>query len=65
MIQDSFEFPLTIFEQATLEQLISYRCRDEADIERLTSNPKNILDAWLSVERWNKARIKLNLKPWS
>jgi hypothetical protein len=64
MNQSSFEFPLTEFEQATLEQLISYRCKDESDVDRLMNDPKNILDARLSVERWNSKRVKLGLKPW-
>ncbi len=63
MIQSGFDFPLTEFEQATLEQSISYKCKDESDIEKLMNDPVNILKAKEMVHKWNSKRIKLGLKP--
>jgi len=63
-MQSSFDFPLTDFEQATLEQLISYKCKDEGDIERLINDPKNIKQAKDLVSKWSLIRKKKNLKPY-
>lgn len=63
MKQSSFNFALTDFEQATLEQLISYKCKDEADIERLMSEQKNIDEAKRLVHKWSVIRRDKGLKP--
>jgi len=63
-MQLPFDFPLTDFEQATLEQLISYKCKDEGDIERLMNDPKNISHAKALVNKWSLIRKKKNLKPY-
>jgi len=63
-MQSSFDFPLTDFEQATLEQLISYKCKDEDDIERLMNDPKNIQRAKEFVNKWSIIRVKKKLKPY-
>ena len=65
MKQSSFNFALTEFEQATLEQLISYKCKDEADIERLMSEQKNIDEAKRLVHKWAVIRRDKGLKPLS
>ena len=63
-MQSSFDFNLTDFEQATLEQLISYKCKDEGDIERLMNDHKNITQAKSLVSKWLLIRKKKNLKPY-
>ena len=63
-MQLPFDFPLTDFEQATLEQLISYKCKDEGDIPRLMSDPKNIKQAKALVSKWSLIRVKKSLKPY-
>ena len=63
-MQSSFDFDLTDFEQATLEQLISYKCKDESDIDRLMNDPKNIAKAKELVNKWSLIRKKKNLKPY-
>lgn len=63
-MQLPFDFPLTDFEQATLEQLISYKCKDEGDIERLINDPKNIKQAKALVSKWSLIRKKKKLKPY-
>lgn len=63
-MQSSFDFPLTDFEQSTLEQLISYKCKDEGDIERLMNDPKNIKQAKALVSKWSLIRKKKKLKPY-
>ena len=62
MSQIAFEFPLNEFELATLGQLISYKCKDEADIDRLMSDPKNIAEARRLVKKWNVIRKTKKLK---
>ena len=63
-MQLPFDFNLTDFEQATLEQLISYKCKDEGDIERLMNDPKNIKQAKALVSKWSLIRKKKKLKPY-
>lgn len=48
----------TEFEQITAAQLCLERNRD-------TPNDKDLADAVQMVTRWNQARIKLGLRPWS
>lgn len=61
-MQLPFDFQLTEFEQATLEQLISYKCKDKGDIERLMNDPKNITQAITLVSKWNDIRASKKLK---
>ena len=63
-MQAYFDFPLTDFEQATLDQLISYKCKSKDDIERLMINPENIEQAKSLVMKWNKTRKQEKLKPY-
>jgi len=55
---------VTAFEQATLEQLVSFYAKNDNDIERLLrcENMKN--RAVAHVQTWNEQRIKLGLIPW-
>ena len=53
---------LTNFEKATLEQLISYKCRDIADLERMIADPKNIAEAKRLCLKWNATRKSKKLK---
>lgn len=62
MSQVSFSFPLTEFEQATLEQLVSYKCKDESDLDGLVNGPKNIDEAKRLVHKWQIIRKKKGLK---
>jgi hypothetical protein len=55
----SFDFALTEFEQATLEQLISYKCKDENDLTRLMSDQKNIDEAKRLTHKWAVIRKRL------
>ena len=63
MNKSSFDFALTDFEHVTLEQLISYRCKDEADIERLMNDQKNIDEAKRLVHKWAIIRRDKGLRP--
>ena len=62
-MQLDIDYPLTDFEQVTLEQLISYKCKDEADIERLMGEQKNIDEAKRLVHKWSVIRRDKGLKP--
>lgn len=73
MNQVSFDFELTDFEDATAQQLVSYRIgkkKNESEesvclrIEKMVNSDKFKDEVRFMVCRWNKARIKLNLKPW-
>jgi len=61
-MQLPFDFGLNDFEQATLEQLISYKCKDKGDIERLMGDRKNIDEAKRLVLKWSLTRKLKNLK---
>lgn len=70
---DAFEITLNEFEQATAEQLVSYKIAKgdkETDqqvkerIELMINSDKLKLEAIALVKRLNDKRIKLNLKPW-
>lgn len=63
--QDMFYEPLTEFEQATLEQLVSYRARDDEHISKLLKCTKLQEQAKQMVFRWNNKRIELGLKAFS
>lgn len=64
-MQLSFKEQLTEFEQATLEQLISYKCKDEKDIDQLMNDQRNIVEAKRLVAKWNRIRKEKGLKPYS
>ena len=64
MSQLTLNFPLNDFEQATLEQLISYKAKTEDDIERLMMSESLINKAKELVLKWNKTRIEIGLSPW-
>lgn len=72
MHQSSFNFDLTDFEQATADQLVSYRIgrrKNESDesvglrIEEMVNSEKLKLQVKVMVHRWNKTRMKLGLGP--
>lgn len=72
MIQSGFDFPLTEFEQATAEQLVSYKIakgKKETDasvkrrIQATIKSDKLITEVKALVHKWNSKRIKLGLKP--
>lgn len=72
MKQTNLDFPLTEFEKATAEMLVSYKIAKKdgetrkglADriADKLDSEPLKA-EARAMVHRWNKKRIKLGLKP--
>lgn len=73
MNQVTFDFPLTAFEKATAEQLVSYKVKQfdkETDsqlkrrINKLVKSDSLIAEAKALVYKWNKKRIKLGLKPY-
>ena len=61
-MQLDLPYALTDFEQATLEQLISYKAATEEDITRLMSSDKLIGKVKSMCLRWNRKRIELGLK---
>lgn len=72
-MQSSFEFPLTDFEQATLEQLVSYKIgknKNETDdsvnnrIEEMLKSEKLIAEAKVLVNKWATIRKQKSLKPY-
>jgi hypothetical protein len=72
MSQTSFDFPLTEFEKATAEQLVSYKIaksekETDASVKRRISamikSDKLITEVKALVHKWNSKRIKLGLKP--
>ena len=56
---------LTEFEQVTLDQLISYRAKNDSDIEKLSTCEKLKALAIEKVALWQKQRLALGLEPWS
>lgn len=69
----AFEITLNEFEQATAEQLVSYKIskgEKETDqevkerINLMISSDKLKLEAIALVRKWNDQRLKLNLNPW-
>ena len=72
MSQQTFDFPLTAFEKATAEQLVSYKIskgEKETDasvkrrIAKMIKSDKLITEVKDLVYKWNSKRIKLGLKP--
>ncbi len=55
---------LTPFENATLEQLVSFKAKNESDIERLMLSAALHKQAKALVIKWNKNRQQIGLKPW-
>ena len=55
---------LNAFEQATLEQLVSFKAKNESDIERFLSSKTLITEAKALCEKWNKNRKKIGLERW-
>jgi hypothetical protein len=64
MSQNSFDFPLTNFEQITLEAQVSYKAVADKDIERLMNSDKLKSEVKAMVNRWNDNRIKKGLRPY-
>ena len=55
---------IAAFEQATLEQLVSYKAKDENDIQRLLNCEKLKHEAIQLCKKWNDQRKARRLKPW-
>ena len=51
------------FEQATLEQLVSYKASTDADISRLMNSERLKSEVRAMVARWNINRVNSGLKP--
>lgn len=73
MIQPSFDFPLSAFEEATVEQLVSFKIKKgkkestrsvNKRIKIMINSDKLKAEAIKLVNKWNKKRIKLGLKTW-
>jgi hypothetical protein len=64
MTQTTFDFPLTDFEQITLEAQVSYKAATDKDIDRLLSCEKLKAQVRVMVNRWNDNRIKKGLRPY-
>ena len=73
MSQNSFDFPLTEFEQITADTHICFKISNkEGESEEELNNrvdqkmaSKPFKDeVRLMVSRWNSKRVKLGLKPW-
>jgi|GEM_PF-1497755 len=56
---------LTNFEQATVEQLISFKAKAESDIQRLMHCEKLRSEAVALVQKWDMQRINKGLEPWN
>ncbi|MBE0379210.1 hypothetical protein [Pseudoalteromonas prydzensis] len=55
---------MTEFEQATLETLVSFKAKDQAEIKQLLTNKKLKKEACALVKKWNDKRKQLGLIPW-
>ena len=64
MNQFDINFPLTDFEQITLEAQVSYKAATDKDIDRLMNCEKLKDQVRGMVNRWNNNRIKKGLKPY-
>ena len=53
------------FQQATLEQLVSYKAKNTDDIQRLLQCEKLKNMAVLLCEKWNKQRTVIGLEAWN
>lgn len=56
---------LTPFEQATLEQLVSFKAKEECEIEHLLKDERLQQEAIKKVAQWDKERISKGLEPWN
>ena len=61
----ALDIPLTDFEQATLEQLVSFKAVKEKDIERLINDTSLQQEVIRMVASWDKQRIEKGLNPWN
>ena len=64
MPQTAFNFPLTNFEQITLEALVSYKAAKDKDIHRLLNCEKLKNQVRCMVKNWNNTRISKGLMPY-
>lgn len=64
-MNNNFNFPLSPFEQITLEQLVSFKASKECGIERLMSQPKIINEVRALVLKWDTQRRSKNLPVWN
>lgn len=55
---------MNAFELATLETLVSFQAKNEADITRLLNCQKLKEQAKTKVKQWNDKRIEQGLTPW-
>lgn len=56
---------LTPFEEATLEQLVSFKAKDESDIRRYMNSEELKLEVKSLVQLWDRDRLRKGLKPWN
>ena len=63
MTQAAFDFPLTEFEQATLEAQVSFKAATDKDIDRLMGCAKLKAEVKGMVHKWTSNRVKLGLIP--
>ena len=56
---------LNAFEQATLEQLVSYKAKNENDIARFMQCEKLQNQAKTLCQKWNKQRTNNGWEPWT
>jgi hypothetical protein len=64
MSQFNIDFPLTGFEQITLEAQVSYKAASDTDIDRLMNCEKLKDQVRCMVNRWNNNRIEKGLQPY-
>jgi hypothetical protein len=64
MSQSMFNFPLTEFEQITLEAQVSYKAKTDKDIARLMNCEKLKRQVRGMVNKWNNNRIEKGLQPY-
>lgn len=62
MCQLALEIPLSDFEQATLEQLVSFKAKKDKDIARLMNCKKLKQEVIEMVAKWDLQRISMNLE---
>ena len=60
-----FNNALTAFEQATLEQLVSYKAKNDNEIKRFLQCEKLKQTAIALCTKWNAARKIHGLEPWT
>ena len=55
---------LTSFEKATLEQLVSFKAKNESDIQRFLSSKTLKTEAKALCKKWNENRKTKGLECW-